>query len=145
MKSFWVDVNVWLALSSGRHAHYQAAHQWFDTVGPAQAAFCRLVQLAYLRLLTNPRVMGPDVLSPREAWRAYDELCGDVRVTFVGEAAGAATAFRRLSPRLAGSPGNWTDAWLAALAEAHELTIVSFDRGFQRLPGVDARLLSSRV
>lgn len=141
MKSFLVDVNVWLALSSDRHTHYQAAHQWFDTVGPGQAAFCRLMQLAYLRLLTNPQVMGPDVLSSWEAWRAYDELRADARVMFLGEPGGAETTFRRLSARLTGSPGHWTDAWLAALAEAHGLTIVSFDRGFYRHSGVDAHIL----
>jgi toxin-antitoxin system PIN domain toxin len=142
MSSFLVDVNVWLALSSDRHTHYTAAHQWFDTVEPGQAAFCRLTQLGYLRLLTNARVMGMDVLSPRQAWEIYDRLRQDVRVSFVPEPPDTEAAFRRLTARTSVAPATWTDAYLAALASAKGLTVASFDRGFRRMPGIDTLILT---
>ena len=42
-----MTVNIWLALCSDRHVHYRTAHRWFDTVGLAEAGFCRLTQSKY--------------------------------------------------------------------------------------------------
>lgn len=38
-----------------------------------------------------------------------------------------------------GSPGLWTDAYLAAFAQAADLMLATFDRGFRRF--VDLRLV----
>jgi predicted nucleic acid-binding protein len=40
-------------------------------------------------------------------------------------------------------PSSWTDAYLAAFAEAHSLTLVTFDAGFERWPALKLTLLSS--
>jgi predicted nucleic acid-binding protein len=40
-------------------------------------------------------------------------------------------------------PSSWTDAYLAAFAEAHSFTLVTFDTGFQRWPALKLTLLSS--
>ena len=143
MRSFWVDVNVWLALSSDRYLHYETAHRWFGNVGPGGAAFCRFTQLGYLRLLTNARAMGRDVLNQAGAWRVYDTLCQDARVTFVSEPLEVESAFRRLTQRRDAAINVWTDAYLAALAKTRGLTIVSFDQGFRSLDGVDTLILSN--
>ena len=87
-----------MALSSDRHVHYEAAHRWFAGVAPGGAVFCRLTQLGYLRLLTNPRVMGDDAVNQREAWRIYDRLREDARVGYVAEPP-AETENRQLSRR----------------------------------------------
>ena len=60
------DVNVWIAAASDRHEHHVAARQWFDSAS-GSVCFCRFTQMAFLRLLTNPKVMGEDILSPAEA------------------------------------------------------------------------------
>jgi uncharacterized protein len=141
MKSYLADVNVWVALCSDRHIHYAAAQDWFAGVAPAGVSFCRLAQLGLLRLLTNSKVMGRDVVSPARAWHVYDLLCEDLRVTFAAEPLEMEPAFRSLTRnRIAGS-GLWTDAYLAALAKARGLTVVSFDRGFRGMPGVDSLIL----
>lgn len=144
MRSFLVDVSVWVALSSDRHVHYDAAHEWFAGVDAGGAAFCRLTQLGYLRLLTNPRVMGEDILSQREAWRTYDRLCEDVRVSFVSEPPEVEAAFRDLTQSGQSGAGPWADVYLAAVAKTRGLAIVSFDRGFRHLCGDDAVILPVR-
>ena len=72
--SGWLlDVNVWLALCSDRHEHHHAAANWLaDVLEPVY--FCRVTQMSLLRLLTNPKVMGEDLLSPEEAINVYREL-----------------------------------------------------------------------
>lgn len=142
MKSFLVDVNVWLALAYDRHIHYRPAHAWFANVAPESALFCRFTQVGFLRLLTNSKVMGADVMGQTAAWRVYDALCRDLRVSFVGEPAGVEPAFRRLTQNRHAVPGNWTDAYLAALAVTHGLTVVSFDRGFMKMEKVEAMILN---
>jgi len=141
MRSFLVDANVWLALCSDRHVHHAAAHRWFPTVPPGGAFLCRLTQLALLRLLTNARVMGVDVLTQAGAWSVYDRLRQDARVGYTDEPLGLEAAFRHLTQTRQPAAGAWTDAYLAALAETRGLTVVSFDRGFRRLGGIDALIL----
>jgi hypothetical protein len=141
MKSYLVDVNVWVALASDRHVHYEAAHRWFGNTDAESAAFCRLTQLGFLRLITNPRVMGDDVLTQREAWRVYDRLCEDIRVTFVSEPPDVEVTLRELTQSAQSGATVWTDAYLAAVARARGLTVVSFDRGFRRLCGAGALIL----
>lgn len=49
--------------------------------------FCRITQLGFLRLLTNRRVMGEEVLSPSDAWRADRALGMDRRIGYLSEPA----------------------------------------------------------
>ncbi len=67
------DVNVWIAIAADRHEHHATARQWFDSVS-APVCFCRVTQMAFLRLLTNPKVMGEDILRPVEAIGIYRQL-----------------------------------------------------------------------
>jgi uncharacterized protein len=78
------DVNVWIALASDRHEHHALARRWFDSLAQA-ACFCRVTQMAFLRLLTNSKVMGEDVLSPSNALAVYADLLTDERVRFRAE------------------------------------------------------------
>lgn len=144
MTSYLVDLNVWLALCSDRHVHFPVALEWLSTIGQGQACFCRLTQIGLLRLLANSRVMGPDVLGQSSAWKVYDRLCADYRVSFVSEPPGVEAGFRRLTQDPRPAKGGWTDAYLVALARALGLTIVSFDRDFLRAPGVDVLALPLR-
>jgi len=91
-KSCLVDLNVWIvALAYDLHVHHSVARNWFDGVGPEQALFCRWTQLGFLRLLTNRKVMGDDVLNQPGAWKTYDRTLLDSRVTFVSEPPAART------------------------------------------------------
>ena len=66
------DVNVWIAIAADRHVHHDFARQWFDSA-VAPVCFCRVTQMAFLRLLTNPKVMGEDSLSPAGAIAVWGE------------------------------------------------------------------------
>ena len=79
------DVNVWIALAADKHIHHIAARSWFAKIGDEQLAFCRINQLAFLRLLTNKHVMQEDVMSPSGAWNAYQALRSDWRIGYLRE------------------------------------------------------------
>ena len=141
MKFCLVDLNVWLALAYTRHAQHSVAMRWFENAGAAECCFCRLTQLGLLRLLTNATIMGRDIRTDLEAWAAYDELAADFRVSFIDETTGLETAFRSLTGTGRSSNHRWPDAYLGALARISGMKVVTFDRGFLAMPGVDAAIL----
>ena len=143
-KSFLVDINVWVAVAYDRHVHHDLAMRWFETASAEEALFCRQTQLAFLRLLTNPRVMGLDAMTQLRAWQAFDELRRDFRVSFISEPEHVEPALRQLTRGLRSGRDVWSDAYLGALANIAGLTLVTMDRGFAHLPGVDALILSGR-
>jgi len=136
------DVNVWLALASRRHSHAQAANQWLVGVDRETIAFCRITQMGLLRLLTNNKVMGVDVISRAEAWEVYSKIQQDRRMTFLGEPTGLEDGWRSLTQSPSVVPGDWTDAYLLAFAKARELTLVTFDQVFQTIPDANIVVLS---
>ena len=141
MKSFLVDVNVWIAISHDWHLHHERAVQWFETLATEQACFCRLTQLGFLRLLTNRRAMSELVLSQSKAWDVYDNLAEDPRVRYLPEPAGIDDHFRRLTQGPHAATKVWSDAYLAAVAHATGLGLATMDRAFIAFPGVDAFIL----
>lgn len=144
MRSFFPDINVWIALAYEGHEHHRAAAVWFAGLDGEVAYFCRLTQLGFLRLLTHPSVMGRDLRSQVEAWRAYDLLQSDERVSFHDEADAeqVESVLRRLTSGGRPSSKQWLDAYLAAFARSAGLTLVTFDRGLRNLSGNSSVLLS---
>lgn len=130
-KTCLTDVNVWLALTTERHQHHATAREWFVSLPEEGAVFCRVTQMGILRLLTSAKVMGKDVLKPRDAWAVYRSLRRDWRVTFASEPAGLEQTWIDLL-RAAPGAASWTDAYLAAFALGYGYNLVSFDRGFGR-------------
>jgi len=121
------DINVWLALAASEHVHAAAARGWWEQE-TGSIAFCRLTQLGLLRLMTTPAVMDDKPLTVAAAWRVYDRLYEDDRVTFISEPPEVEKRFReRASVRMA-SPKVWADAWLLAFAQAAEGVLVTFDK-----------------
>ena len=83
-------------------------------------------------LLTAEAVMGPDeVMTQDEAWRAYDRWLQDERVDFLAEPAGLESSFRAMTQSPRAAPKDWADSYLAAFAVTSQLTLVTFDQGFQ--------------
>jgi toxin-antitoxin system PIN domain toxin len=132
-KSFlFPDINVWVALTHGSHVHHFVASDWFASLRiDVRFGFCRFTQLGLLRLLTAEAVMGDEVLSQVEAWDVYDRWLTDDRVTLLEEPPGLERRFRTLTKRRQASPKAWADAYLAAFAEASQVTLVTFDRAFR--------------
>jgi toxin-antitoxin system PIN domain toxin len=142
-KIFLPDINVWLALSSRRHAFHSHAKEWIGSAAPGQVVFCRITQMGLLRLLPNKQVMGPDVLSQREAWTAYRRLMADERIRFQNEPAGLEEVWRSLTWQLRRASKAWTDAYLLAFARSADLELVTFDKAVRQLDEARVRLLSS--
>jgi toxin-antitoxin system PIN domain toxin len=78
--NYLADVNVWIALAVVGHMHHSVALAWFEEPQTGQILFSRVTQMGFLRLLTNREVMGPNILTPADAWRVYASLCDDDRV-----------------------------------------------------------------
>jgi toxin-antitoxin system PIN domain toxin len=140
--SLFPDVNVWLALTHDRHVHHSIAADWL-AAADAVLFFCRFTQLGLLRLLTNQQVMGADVISQRDAWRAYGRWMEDERVEFHREpdTQEFERHFKEISSKPGSSPKLWADAYLAAFAVSAGLTIVTFDRAFLSMRSTPVRLL----
>ena len=135
------DVNVWVALALSGHLHQAAAKAWFNDTDADEISFCRVTQHGFLRLLTNSRVTGENVLSSRQAWATYDVFYQDPRVRFAEEPDGLEVAWRDATRHPHAGPSLWTDAYLSAFAAAAGFTIVTFDRAFRRHTGVNVQLL----
>lgn len=125
----FLDVNVWVALAHAIHPHHAAAMTWALAVDPAETFYlCRFTQLGLLRILTNRGAMGVDVLTQAEAWAALDRLAAYWRAVLVEEPEGFGERFRALTTRDQVSTQHWADAYLAAFADGHTLTLVTFDK-----------------
>ena len=82
MKSYFPDVNVWIALAYEGHQHHTSATAWFARLNGEAVYFCRFTQLGLLRLLTHPSVMREDVRNQTEAWQ-YLRLVASGRARFI--------------------------------------------------------------
>lgn len=129
-RSNFLDANVWLALIWDGHVHSHSAQHWFDELKDAEFSFCRLTQLAVLRLLTTEAVMGLDCQTMVGAWKLWDAVTADSRITLLPEP-GLDIEFRGLSQLPSRSPKVWADAYLLAFASAAGLTLVTFDRSLR--------------
>jgi len=132
-KSFlFPDINVWVALTYDGHVHHVRARSWFESLaGTGRLFFCRFTQLGLLRLLTAEAVMGRDeVMTQEQAWKTYDRWLQDGRIGFLSEPDEIETHFRAMTRLRQSAPKDWADSYLAAFAQAAQLTVVTFDRDF---------------
>ncbi len=143
MRSFFPDINVWIAIAYRGHQHHPAAIAWFEGLGEETCCFCRQTQLGFLRLLTNPSVLREEVRNPAEAWETYDQLLNDEYVFFLPEPAHEEleSALRQLTSNRNPNSRQWPDAYLAAFAQVADLTLVTFDRSLSRMIPGNALLL----
>lgn len=137
------DTNFWIALTFDAHAHHRAANEWFQGRDTRLCHFCRVTQMSFLRLCTQPAVAGRQVMNLTEAWLAFDKILSDERVRIIdAEPAGLETLWRKHTQLPTPSHHVWTDAYLAAFAEAAGLELVTFDRGFKELKGPKLTILT---
>ncbi len=135
------DANVWLALAVAGHVHHAEAQAWIASRELRPLMFCRITQMALLRHLTTEAIMGGDVCSQREAWSVYDAALTRPDTHFQSEPPTLEAVWRARAA--SGQPGGkqWTDLYLAAFAHGRGLRVVTFDRGFRRLPEIEMLLL----
>lgn len=121
------DVNVWLALVWDGHRQHETARAWFEGRAGVRC-FCRVTQMGLLRLLTQPALMGEDVLSQQGAWQVYEALMGDAYCLLHAEPPDVERTWKTLSSRSDAAHRRWTDDYLAAFAVESGLELVTFDR-----------------
>ncbi len=140
----FLDVNVWLPLVWDGHLASGAARQWAAS-NQEDLIFCRVTQLALLRHLTNPSIMGGEALANADAVVLLHCLQSQPGIVFTQDPAGIRPLFPWLGEGETSSPNRWTDAYLAAFAIAGNHQLISFDRGFARYEshGLKWQLLSA--
>ena len=130
------DVNVWLALSYAAHPFHARATEYWHTVCTANTPlwFCRSTMLALVRLFSQPKLMGADVLSLPAAMALYRQWVDTPAVALLTEPPGMDAQLQSLLGTVSAPlPSRlWTDALLAATAEAAGLRMVTFDKDFER-------------
>lgn len=136
------DINFWLALVIEAHQHHSAANAWFKSAPRQSCCFCRVTQMGFLRLATNKKVFPNDAILMGEAWNVFDEMLSDYRVAFAEEPADLEILWRSMTREAAYSTNVWTDAYLAAFAQAIDFEIVTFDKGFSRYADLRRTILS---
>ena len=137
-----VDANVLLPVLAEGHPHHPVATAWWQACADDDVGLCLPVRMAILRLLTNVRVMGSGTLRPVQALDVLDQLMGDPRVVVLEQPPpGHAAHWRTNVARREPTPNLWTDAWLAAWAQAGDLEMVTFDRGFRSFSKLRLKLL----
>jgi len=139
---FLPDVNVWLALAFQSHARHAAAKAWIETASLRSCCFCRVTQMSFLRLSTNRSVFPSDALPLNKAWEVYQQLLSDHHVVFAEEPDAVETTWRAMTQHVTHSTNVWTDAYLAAFAQAADFEIVTFDKGFLQYMGTRCMILS---
>ncbi len=137
-----VDVGVWLAATWGRHARHRIARQWFDEQS-GDLILCRVTQMSVLRLISNPVIMGEDVVTRSEAWRIIDQFWSDNRVLWAEEPDHLEAVFRAISAQNDSSHKLWTDDYLAAFAQASGASLATLDTKLKgRYPSVQVDQLT---
>jgi uncharacterized protein len=127
LTTYFPDINVWVALSVERHVFCPAAKSWFSSLHDEELNFCRVTQMGFLRLLTNPHVMKDEVMNPGEAWQAYRLLRSDERINYAAEPKELSEEWAIFTEGKKISPNLWTDAYLCAFAQSAGLILVTFD------------------
>lgn len=136
-----MDANVWFALVATKHEHHERVLGWFDQLAEGEAALCRVVQLAVVRLMGDTRIAGKNAVPAFEAWKAIESLTTDERVEFVVEPSGLSSTILPLFRYRVPTPKLVIDAYLAAFAIASEKRLTTLDRGFREFAGLDVELL----
>ena len=132
-----IDANLLIYASDKYAIPHDNAKDWLDRqlVGPGRVGLPWTSLLAFLRVVTNPRIYEQPA-SMREAW---DQVAAWLSCTPTWVPVPTDRHAELLRPLLAlpGVRGNLVhDADLAALAIGHGLTLCSTDGDFARFPGL---------
>ena len=141
------DSGVWLALAFATHPHHAAARQAFEASDSAHpAAFCRVTQSSFLRLITTPAIQGmygSAVITNEEAWAKYQDILALPQIAWLGEPPGIESQWKICACLPSASPKVWMDAYLAAFAITAGLEFACLDKDFRSYErhGLALRLL----
>jgi hypothetical protein len=127
--SVFPDIDVWLALAFDQHRHHEEAVRWYEALDLSTIlVFCRHTQLGLFRLLNADTVMDQYAMSLRQCWQVYDGWIDTGQAIVLPEPDSIERELRARTSESMIAPKLWADAYLAAFAEAANLTLVTFDR-----------------
>ena len=135
------DLNVWLALIWPEHIHHQHAVLYWEQQAAEQVLFCTVTALGLVRLVCQPKLMGTAVRNAAEASDLLHALCQQPGVQLAKPEHNGWEVFHQLLRGGKIPAPLCTDAHLAALAMANGWRLVSFDRDFERIAGLQRLLL----
>jgi hypothetical protein len=133
-----LDVNLLVALAWPNHVHHEAAHRWFARHGRTGWATAPVVELGFVRVSSNLRVV-PSAVSPQEAADMLRRITALAGHHFWRDDIRFAQSLHVALARVVGHQ-QVTDAHLVALALRHGGRLATFDRGVRALvPSGQAR------
>ncbi len=136
-----LDTSVWFALAHPGHPFHARALRYWEEEADWELAFTWGTALGLVRLLTHPRATGGEALTALEAWRVLEGFWARPGVSVHPEPPGIEGFLGRYAKAFSLKGGHWTDAYLAAFAAAGGYRLVSFDRDFQKYPGLSLLFL----
>lgn len=125
MRRALLDVNVLLALLDSDHVDHGRATDWLDAEISAGWASCPITENGFVRILSQPRYPSPT--SPSEAIELLSQARDSRHHEFWPCDVSVLDPETVDRSRLHG-PRQVTDAYLLALAVAHDGRFVTFDR-----------------
>lgn len=120
-----LDINVLLALLDSDHVDHSLAHDWLDDEIDAGWASCAITENGFVRIISQPRYPSP--VSPAEAIGLLSRARDSGHHEFWPCDVSLLDARIVDSSRLHG-PRQVTDAYLLALATAHDGRFITFGR-----------------
>lgn len=120
-----LDINVLLALFDSDHVDHSRAHEWLDDEIDAGWASCAITENGFVRIVSQPRYPSP--IAPAEAIGLLRRACDSAHHEFWPCDLSLLDPSIVDSARLHG-PRQVTDAYLLALATAHDGRFITFDR-----------------
>jgi toxin-antitoxin system PIN domain toxin len=134
---YLVDVNFLIAAHRGEHVHHSAAtgflkrmHENREVIG-----FCDIALSGFLRIATHPKIF-PVPTAPALAFAFTEDMLSLPGAIRIAPGPDHWKIFHDLYHKL-GVKGNLvTDTYLAALALEHGCAMATFDKDFDRFPGL---------
>lgn len=126
MTAYLLDTNVLIALAWPNHVHHREALDWFEAKAKTGFRTCPITQTGFVRISSNPSFT-ENAATPQAAFvvlRRITELPGhefwpdDLPLTDASGPGSLVATHRQI-----------TDAYLLALAAAHEGILATLDRG----------------
>ena len=135
-----LDINMLIALLDENHVHHADAAVWLDDHVADGWASCPITQNGCVRILSQPSY--PNALGVAEAIGLLRHATTTGHHQFVADDASILNAALVAAERLV-SVRQITDVYLLALAVAHDMRFVTFDRSISpsAVPRADERSL----
>lgn len=135
--SFLLDANILIyAFQADAPAHAVTLRWLKGTLAAGERVYTYELNEVALVRITSFLSLGPRAAPPEEAFRFLNSLHALPNVGRVELGSSGLPRWRQITVDLNLSGNDINDAYLAAVALTHDLTLVTADQGFSRFPGL---------